>query len=191
MPPHPVKPAPGGPRFKVRDDDQRGGSGPDGSGVPPFDPPTDEEREEVKLWGRFMSHRQIAALFTAKFRPASRTTIERHFATELEWGKANMILEIAGKMVSSALEGDTTAGKFMLETQGEPGQFAKRVELTGKNGGPIQTLDTSILLDLDAEELEALERAASIIARLSGDGAGTSAPVPDPTGPDTAGEGAA
>lgn len=173
----PVKPSDpkprGGPQPKVRDDDRRGGN-------PPF-VVRDGEREQVKEWARFLTSRQIGLLLRGTDEPVSKDTICRHFGPELEWGRAHAILQAGGKLMDAVAAGDRQAIMFYLRTQGDPGQFVERRELTGPGGGPIQTLDVSVLADLDLEELEALERTASIFARRFGEGdTGEPAAVPDP-----------
>lgn len=185
--------ATGGPNPKVREDDRRGApAGREGGGQPAFEV-REGEREKVAEYARCLTSRQIALVLRGPTEPLSKDTICRHFEDELAWGRAHFIAEAGGKLYDAVLAGRESSIHFALRTLGDPGQFVERRELTGKGGGPIQTLDllaaTELMAGMKDEDLPDLERAAAVFARLAGERAGTSAAADDPPGPDTGGNG--
>lgn len=148
------------------------------------------ERDTVAEYARCLTSRQIGLILRGPKEEISANTICRHFEKELAWGRANMMRVASGKLYDAVLEGRESSIHFALRTLGDPGQFVERRELTGKGGGPIQTADLSALVGKSIEELEEIERAASVFARLFGNGAGESAPADDAAGLDTGGDSA-
>lgn len=143
---------------KVRDDDARGT--PPGKGViksnggqignPPF-VATPKMRADVEAWVRTGSTiEDLAVLITAYYHvPCSPSTVERHFKTERQLGRAKLKVALGGKLVKMALEGDKTALIFWLRTQAK---WNTRVEHVGADGGPIKTFDLSGF-DLDEKRV--------------------------------------
>lgn len=144
---------------KRRDDDGRGckpGEAtmerPNGSriGNPPF-VPTDEQREKVRTYAKvFPPHaqRNIALLIGC-----SEDTLQRHFRDDIDLGRAEMLASVGSQMISRALnadktgpdgtpiaKGDLDAQKFILARLGG---WSTKVEMTGKGGGPIESVDLS------------------------------------------------
>lgn len=180
-----------GPNPKVREDDRRGGGG--AGGNKPF-VIRKGEREKVQEWGRALTCRQIGLILRGPAEPVDGSTIQRHFADEIAWARANFIADAGGKLYDAVLAGKESSIHFALRTMGDPGQFVERRELTGPGGGAIQTLNLTeavrLMADLKDEDLPDLERAAAVFARIAGDRAGAPAPVDDAAGPHPGGDGA-
>jgi hypothetical protein len=166
----------GGPRPAEREDDGRR----DRSGHK-FER-REGEGEKVAEYARAgLTARQIGLILRGVAEPLGKDTILRHFKEEMEWGKAHMVAKAAAKLVEAVEAGKESSVKFYLQTQGEPGQFVERRELTGPRGAPLQGLDLATLADedLSIEDLKALERVASLYARRTERlHTGEAAPVP-------------
>ena len=69
----------------------------------------------------------------------SEATVRKYYDHEFKTGHSNMVSEIAGSLAQRAKAGSDTAAIFLLKTRGG-GKFTERtnVELTGKDGGPIE-----------------------------------------------------
>jgi hypothetical protein len=145
------------------------------------------ERERVRELARICTSRQISILLRGPDEPLSHNTICRHFANELAYGRANFIEKCATRLYDNVDKGKETSVLWALDRLGDPGQFVRRTEVSGPNGGPIQTVDTAALFDLTDEELDQLGRIASKLAAAAAT-AGEPDAVPDPTGPDTGGD---
>lgn len=101
------------------------------AGVPNFEP-TAKEREDVLLYSMVaLTHEQMALLIRRPNaegvpRPISVDTLTRHFAEELETGKAQTIAQVAGRLLRQAVGLDTRcavqdeqrAAFFILKTKG-------------------------------------------------------------------------
>jgi hypothetical protein len=81
-------------------------------------------------------------------------TLHKYYKHEVEHGQVAMVSNIAGSLAQRALSGSDTAAIFLLKTRGK-GQFSERtqLELTGKDGGPIQ-IEHAMVLDRIASALE-------------------------------------
>lgn len=184
MPDDPT-PARGGAIPKTRSDDARGtppGRGmvtaPNGGGRignPPF-VATDEQRKRV---------RELAKVFPAAGRQMiarlmgfSVATLDRHFADEMELGRAELAVTIGTQMINRAInvdavgadgkplaKGDLKAMEFVLTHMCG---WTKRVEVTGRGGGPIRT-ETVDLTRLSEAQLREYGRLAAIAEGLDPD----------------------
>ena len=69
----------------------------------------------------------------------SMTTLYEHYKDEVDTGQASMVNQISTSLAQRAMGGSDTAAIFLLKTRGG-GKFTERnaVELTGKDGGPIE-----------------------------------------------------
>jgi hypothetical protein len=180
----------GGPVPKTREDDRRGGGAPGVRGNPGFEV-RDGEREKVTELARVCTARQIGLILRGPAEPIAKGTILAHFADELAFGRANMVSDAGGKLVDAVLAGKESSIHFYLRTQGDPGQFVERRELTGAGGGPIATFDVAAAMEklagMNDEDLPDLERIASILGRLAGERPDGPATALDQAGPDSEG----
>ncbi|OHV87921.1 hypothetical protein ORS3428_03850 [Mesorhizobium sp. ORS 3428] len=72
------------------------------------------------------------------------------------------ILDIAESQVVKAIrEGDLPTVRWFLELKGKDRGYVRRVENTGKDGGPIETQQKPDLSKLSIEELEILAKGAA------------------------------
>lgn len=134
---------------------------PNGSriGNPPY-VPTDEDRANVRTWIKVADADTIAG-----FMGISRDTLDRHYPKELKEGRFEMIATLGAKAIQMAMAGDRTMLIFVLRTQGK---WNTRIEVTGKDGGPLRYVDLSKVLEsYSDEQLEALE---PILEKLLADG---------------------
>lgn len=77
-------------------------------------------------------------------RPDVWSFYEDHFEAVLD--------KVEDNLIEAALEGDLTAARFVLQTRGKERGYTTRVERTGKDGGPMETVISpadrlNILLD--------------------------------------------
>jgi hypothetical protein len=74
-------------------------------------------------------------------------TLHTHYKHELDTGQASMVNDIAQSLAQRAKAGSDTAAIFLLKTRGA-GKFTERngVELTGKDGGPIEIAQRTEIL---------------------------------------------
>ena len=113
-------------------------------GNPPF-VPTDEQRQRVRTLAKtFPTHSEK---FISRLMGFSRRTLNRHFADDMEYGRAEMLAAIGGQMIARALDagapsakGDLDAQKFILARLGG---WTTKVDIAGKEGRPIETVDLS------------------------------------------------
>jgi hypothetical protein len=104
----------------------------------------------------------------ARVLKVSLDTLHTHYKHELDTGQASMVNDIAQSLAQRAKAGSDTAAIFLLKTRGA-GKFTERngVELTGKDGGPIEIqqrteilqavnglLSKGITIDGEAEPLD-------------------------------------
>lgn len=158
-PPEPKVPA-------KRADDARGA--PKGHfGQPPFIP-TDEQRAQVRTYAKtFPIHGEH---YIARLLGISRDTLRRHFADDMELGRAEMLASIGSQVITRALnaeadsaKGDLDAQKFVLARLGG---WTTKVEVGGRDGRPIETVDLS---RLSGEQLEEYGRLAALAEGLDPD----------------------
>ena len=130
--------------------------------------PTEEQRREVRALAQiFPPHAQhhIAARLGI-----DQKTLRNHFRDDLARGRADMLAAVGAQMIKRALEGPDAPGvkgdpemqKFIMARLGGWG----RVEITGRDGGPIETIDLS---RLNADQLRDYGRLAAIAEGLDPD----------------------
>lgn len=152
--PETPQPTRGGPQPKVREDDARGA--PKGHrGNPPFIP-TDEQRATVRAHAKvFPIH---AEHYIARLIGVSLSTLRRHFADDLELGRAEMLASVGAQMINRSLDanaqsakGDLDAQKFILARLGG---WTTKVEVGDKARQPFggAPVDLSRLSDADLAE---------------------------------------
>ncbi len=157
---------PEGPKPGKRPDDARGA--PAGHfGNVPFQP-TDEQRAKVRTYAKtFPVHGEH---YIARLIGVSRDTLRRHFAEDLELGRAEMLASIGGQMINRALDADAATAKGDLDAQkfilARLGGWTTKVEMTGKDGRPMETVDLS---GMSAAALREYGRQAALAAGLDPD----------------------
>lgn len=152
---------------KTRDDDARGA--PKGRfGNPPF-VPTDEQRQKVRTYAKtFPVHGEH---YIARLIGVSRDTLRRHFADDLELGRAEMLASVGSQVINRALnaesetaKGDLDAQKFILARLGG---WTTKVEVGDKAARPFGgSVDLSRLND---EQLAEYGRLAALAEGLDPD----------------------
>jgi hypothetical protein len=166
-PPDPEE-APKAPNAKVRDDDARGKpAGQPGRGVQPFQP-TEEQRSRVRTLAKtFPVHGEH---YIARLMGFSRDTLRRHFADDMELGRAEMLAAVGSQMVNRALDANAETAKGDLDAQkyilARLGGWTTKVEMTGKGGGPVESVDLS---GMNPVQLREYGRAAAIAPGLDPD----------------------
>jgi hypothetical protein len=112
--------------------------------------PTDAERKQVEaLSGYGLTVEMIRHLVRHGI---ALETLLAHFRAELDAGKAKANAQVGKRLFQKVMDGDTTAMIWWTKTQMRWSETQK-VEITGADGGPIQTLDlsklsTDLLLEL-------------------------------------------
>lgn len=115
-----------------------------------------EQQVQLESLASVLTVEQIADRFGM-----SRSTLFKIMAenpeirARFDMGKAKAIEEIGGKLMDKARKGDTASIIFFLKTQAGWRETSK-VELTGPQGGPVQTLDVSKLSDAALAEMLAV-----------------------------------
>lgn len=134
--------------------------------------PTDDDRERVeKMAGYGLTQPQMASVIinpnTEKH--IDRQTLQNEFPTELETGSVVANAEVAKSLYEKAVgKGSQSVTAAIWWTKVRMGWRGESLELTGKDGGPIETAST----DAPKERLEALimrQRNAAIAAVNGGD----------------------
>lgn len=107
---------------------------------------SDEDIAQIERWGHFLTEEQLADVFSLtlgqlrrvfKRQPAVREAYQRT--------RAFFVAQVAETLLQKALQGDIKACQFYLKTQG--GWMEKtRKEITGKDGGPIQSQQAAVLI---------------------------------------------
>ena len=110
-----------------------GGARP-GAGRPAFEP-TDAERKQVEAFSGYgLPIEQIAVLIREGI---DTDTLRKHFATELQSGKAKANAQVGKTLFQKVMAGDTTAAIWWSKTQMRWVETQKH-ELTGADGAPLE-----------------------------------------------------
>lgn len=113
---------------------QTHGGAREGSGRKAFDP-TDAERKQVEaLSGYGLPIEQIAVLIREGI---DTDTLRKHFAIELQSGKAKANAQVGKTLFQKVMAGDTTAAIWWSKTQMRWAETQKH-ELTGADGAPLE-----------------------------------------------------
>lgn len=91
-----------------------------------------ELADQVRLLAKVTSQTHAAATLHI-----SESTIIRHYGKEWQEGQAEAVATVGGKLLQKALGGNLTAQIFYLRTKGK-GAYSTRVEITGRDGGPVE-----------------------------------------------------
>lgn len=89
----------------------------------------------------------------------SEATLKRYCAAELALGRAKALATIAGKLYVKAAAGDTACMIFYLKSRGG---WRERVEVTGKDGGPVEVAHVREELDRRIARLAAARGAGLV-----------------------------
>ncbi|HSV75171.1 MAG TPA: hypothetical protein VLH79_15540 [Chthonomonadales bacterium] len=127
----------------------RGGARP-GAGRPAFVPTADERKKVETLSGYGLPIDQIAVLVRDGI---SVDTLRAHFEAELKSGKAKANGQIAQTLFQKAMSGDTTAAIWWTKSQM---RWSERHEVTGADGGPIKTENSTTVVLEPAEAYKRL-----------------------------------
>jgi hypothetical protein len=110
-----------------------GGARP-GAGRKAFEP-TDDERKQVEIISGYgLPLEQIAVLIRDGI---DADTLRKHFATELQSGKAKANAQVGKTLFQKVMAGDTTAAIWWSKTQMRWSEVQKH-ELTGADGAPLE-----------------------------------------------------
>ena len=74
----------------------------------------------------------------------SEKTLRKHFAKELDQGEMKANIKVAQTLFKKAISGDTTSMIFWLKTRARWKESPQQVELTGKDGGPVEQKTTVV-----------------------------------------------
>lgn len=77
-------------------------------------------------------------------KPITVKTLRKHFKAELETGELKANTKVAQCLYKQATEGNVTAQIFWLKTRARWKESPQRVELTGKDGGPVEQKTTVV-----------------------------------------------
>jgi hypothetical protein len=125
--------------------------------------PTEKDRKQVSVMaGIGLTHDQIADVMGI-----SDETLRKYYSKELKISASVMTAQVANNLYSIATskgQGSVSAAIFWMKTRG--GWREKdRIEVTGKDGEPIQIQSVPINTDeMDEDELAVLD---SILSRLT------------------------
>ena len=108
--------------------------------------PTDEDRALVEQLAAFGRPVESMTLFvkTQEGKPISERTLRKHFVKELDQGELKANVKVAQTLFKKAISGDTTSMIFWLKTRARWKESPQRVELTGKDGGPVEQKTTVV-----------------------------------------------
>ena len=108
--------------------------------------PTDEDRALIEQLAAFGIPVESMTLFVKDKagKSISEKTLRKHFAKELDQGELKANVKVAQTLFKKAISGDTTSMIFWLKTRARWKESPQRVELTGKDGGPVEQKTTVV-----------------------------------------------
>ena len=108
--------------------------------------PTDEDRALVEQLAAFGIPVESMTLFvkTKEGKPISERTLRKHFVKELDQGELKANVKVAQTLFKKAISGDTTSMIFWLKTRARWKESPQQVEVTGKDGGPVEQKTTVV-----------------------------------------------
>lgn len=119
--------------------------------------PTDEQRAMVREYVAVgLVRKQIALLIKhPDGRPICVKTLNNHFQKEMELGGLEAIAKVGGALFRGAMAGNPALIRIYMNTHahrfGLPTE-KRRHEHTGADGGPIQSVDWSAIIEATPEE---------------------------------------
>jgi hypothetical protein len=129
-------------------------------GRPPFEP-TPEQRKLVEQLCAFGVNQTDICNFVLDVRgkPISQDTLAAKFRRELDTGEVKANSKVAQSLFHQAtIEKNVTAMIFWLKTRAR-WRETDRLEVTGKDGGPVETKHVKDMKEMTDAELEAIIRA--------------------------------
>lgn len=119
----------------------------------------EENQRNVEAWAAVgMSKRQIAAKLDIHIH-----TLERYYGAEYERGRWRTELALKSKLIALGLR-DGAPHAAIVSALKAHGAWADRVEVTGRDGGPIETRDLTPILEAMTDDERA--NALAVIDRL-------------------------
>ena len=108
--------------------------------------PTDEDRALVEQLAAFGIPVESMTLFVKDKagKSISEKTLRKHFAKELDQGEMKANFKVAQTLFKKAISGDTTSMIFWLKTRARWKESPQQVEVTGKDGGPVEQKTTVV-----------------------------------------------
>jgi hypothetical protein len=147
--------------------EDRRGAPPGQFGNPPF-VPTEEQREQARTLAKtFPPHGEH---FIARLMGISRDTLRRHFADDMELGRAQMLASVGAQVINAAMDAESKTAKGDRDLQkyilARLGGWTTKVEMSGRDGRPVEVVD---LTGLSASAIREYGRQAAIQAGLDPD----------------------
>lgn len=114
-------------------------------GQPPFIA-TEQQREQVRVYSAHLTDDMISSALGI-----SHATLRKHFRAELDVGRRELLFDVSQLVATQARAGCTNSQRMIMQRYG---LLKSRVELTGKDGGPVEhtEVDLSRLTDEQLEE---------------------------------------
>lgn len=165
---------------KAGEPDKRGGGTamamPHGGqiGNPPFEP-TEEQRAKVRALAKIFPPIKNLMIAVQIHGPnghhISQRTLERHFRDDMAIGRAELLSSIGAQLIKRALEGPNAEGVkgdpyVQIQIMSRLGGWNGRMEVSGPDGGPIQTVDIS---NFSADDFMLYGRLAAIAEGIDPD----------------------
>jgi len=141
-----------------------GGARP-GAGRPAFVPTASERKQVEALSGYGIPQEQIGMLVRDGIH---LETLKTHFAQQLGTGKAKANAQVGKTLFQRAIGGDTTAMIWWSKTQMKWTEV-QRHELTGADGGPIQTQAQVVEIPAPIADVTAWAASAAVSTAKDGD----------------------
>jgi hypothetical protein len=118
--------------------------------------PTDAQRENVKILSACgVPQSTMCQIIVGKNDPIDEKTLRKHFKVELESGAALANAKVAQSLFKKATGGNVTAQLFWLKTRAG-WKETQNLEVTGKNGGAIETTQKVNVADMTPAQIKAL-----------------------------------
>ena len=124
-------------------------------GRQPFKPTDDERKQVGQMVAVGIPQEQIAMVIRDGI---DADTLAKHLKKEIRESKILANAKVGGTLFNKIINGDTSAAIFWAKTQ-MGWRETGTLELTGKDGGPVQTIDVTKLSTQALAELVAARNA--------------------------------
>lgn len=135
------------------------------SGTAPHAPTRKSRVEVERMVGCGLSTSEIAYVLGCQ-----DAEVKAHYADELANGAAAVTAKVGGALLKQAMRGDVAAARFWLQSRSR-WTTPTNVELTGKDGAPIEVSDRRALIDgivaLVAQQQAQGQQQATVEAQLA------------------------